>query len=196
MEGFKRTADGVRGFFETPELVVLESLTNQLIELLENATPPSPPTTVTGIDDVEALLADLETELRGLAGSASTETAPTDPALARLFPDAYRDDEAASAEFRRFTQAGAREDKITAARIVATAVGTATEARLLIPESEIMAWLTTLTNLRLTLAARLGIQTEDDHERLAFLPESDPQAWLVSLYTWLGWVQESLLAAL
>ena len=40
--------------------------------------------------------------------SDNTEV-PEDPVLARLFPDAYREDQGASAEFRRYTEGGLRE---------------------------------------------------------------------------------------
>ena len=39
---------------------------------------------------------------------------PDDPALARLLPDAYADDDEASAEFRRFTERTLRETKMRA----------------------------------------------------------------------------------
>lgn len=44
--------------------------------------------------------------------SGSTEIS-NDPALARLFPDGYLDDEHASADFRRFTEQDLRAQKIS-----------------------------------------------------------------------------------
>ena len=43
---------------------------------------------------------------------------PDDPAMARLFPDAYPDDPEASLDFRRFTQRSLQEAKLAHARTV------------------------------------------------------------------------------
>lgn len=34
----------------------------------------------------------------------------------------------------------------------------------------------------------------EDSERIAELPDDDPRSWVFSIYEWLGWIQESLLA--
>ena len=47
------------------------------------------------------------------------------------------------------------------------------------------AWVRSLTDIRLTIAARLGIETDDD------LGSEDPA--MLDLYDWLGFVQGSLV---
>ena len=51
-----------------------------------------------------------------------------------------------------------------------------------------------LTDLRLTLAARLGV-TADDEEFWASLPEDDERLPVYEIYGWLGYLLESLLDA-
>ena len=63
-----------------------------------------------------------------------------------------------------------------------------------VPSAHTIAWLKSLTNMRLALAVRMGIETAEDAEELAELPDDDPRSWVYSIYEWTGWVQESLLA--
>jgi len=118
-----------------------------------------------------------------------------DPALNRLFPDAYRDDMQASAEFRRFTQPDQATAKAEAARAVIADIQDADDGWVTVPPDHVTAWLTTLTNLRLVLATRLDIATEDDVARLADLPRRDKRAPTVAVLDWCGWMLESLLDA-
>jgi hypothetical protein len=117
------------------------------------------------------------------------------PAVARLLPDAYPEDAEASAEFRRFTADGLAERKMRNARVLADSVAivadspaagdgeTATEVVLNAQEAQ--AWIRSLTDIRLTIATQLGIETDDD------LPKGQPE--LLDLYDWLGFVQSSLV---
>jgi hypothetical protein len=119
---------------------------------------------------------------------------PDDPALARLFPDAYADDEEAAGEFRRFTERSLREAKLANARIVRTCLARPGE-KLTLSEDEAGAWLGTLNDLRLTLGSRLGID-EDSHEFFASLPEDDPAFAVFHVYDWLTFLQETLVQSL
>ena len=90
MSGFvrHRRSKHVFATFTAFEADLMRSLAAQLVELLRNeAAAPSGAT-----DPLEALL--------DFTGPTS---APDDPVLARLFPDAYRGDDEAAGEFRRFT---------------------------------------------------------------------------------------------
>ncbi|QSB23407.1 DUF2017 family protein [Curtobacterium sp. 24E2] len=60
------------------------------------------------------------------------------------------------------------------------------------PEDE-QAWLRTLTDLRLTIADRLGIVDADDDERSV---EADAGVGLRDVYDWLGYVQEHLITTM
>jgi hypothetical protein len=112
-----------------------------------------------------------------------------DPALLRLLPDAYQDDQDASAEFRRFTEDELAGAKTSDARTVAMALR-GDEAIVLDPES-VRPWLRSITDLRLTLAVRLGIREDGDEGDTSQAAEPTQQ-----VYFWLGYLQESLLAAL
>ena len=61
--------------------------------------------------------------------------------------------------------------------------------------AQVQAWLRALTDVRLALAVRLGIETDED---LARLEESEDEAELAfgDVYDWRGFVQESLVVAL
>nr|WP_274635696.1 DUF2017 family protein [Microbacterium bovistercoris] len=158
----------------------------------------TPRTVVLEITRLEAVhLADLVEQFRALLHDGPTDGAATDPALARLIPDAYADDPDASRQFRALTSDDLLSRRDQDAQQVLSDLG----APLPAPESEeaalrtdsvtlgpdqLEAWLRTLTALRLVLASRLGIRTEADHD------EEDPR---FGIYEWLGYRLEGLLRA-
>jgi len=117
-----------------------------------------------------------------------------DPALARLFPDAYSDDEEASSEFRRFTERSLRDTKLAHAATVRATLARSGD-KLVLTDEEAQSWLGTLNDLRLTLGSRLGIE-EDNHEDFLELPEDDPMFALFHIYDWLTYLQDTLVRAL
>lgn len=137
-------------------------------------------------------------EQLGLSGldDGTAATAPRDPALARLLPDAYPEDPEASAEFRRFTRgdltAQRRERAETAAR---TLDRTSDGGRLTLQPDESAAWLGALNDLRLVLGTRLEI-TEDGQEPGEGLDRDDPRSTTVPIYQYLGFLQETLIEAM
>jgi hypothetical protein len=58
-----------------------------------------------------------------------------------------------------------------------------------------MAWLGGLNDIRLALGVRLKIE-DNSHEHLELLKPDDPLRAVYAVYTWLGWLQESLIQAL
>lgn len=114
-----------------------------------------------------------------------------DPALRRLLPDAYPDDAEASAEFRRFTADELAGRKAANARRIvadlATAAAATSATTVKVDAQAAQAWVRSLTDIRLTIAARLGIEGDDDGS-------GDPE--LLNLYDWLGFVQGSLVDCL
>ncbi len=111
-----------------------------------------------------------------------------DPALSRLFPNAYPEDPDAASEFRRYTREGLVEHKSANSGLIVAALMSADDAgRLAVQRDDAERWLPALTDLRLVLAERLGIRRDDDP-----LPRSD----LADVYSWLGELQWSLVAAL
>ncbi|MEJ7689426.1 MAG: DUF2017 domain-containing protein [Nocardioidaceae bacterium] len=164
---------------------LLASLVRQLVELLS---------------DGEARATATEDPLEAMLDLGSPRDTPQDPALLRLLPDAHRDDPEAAAEFRRFTERGLRESKVADAMVVLEALGLPDdehgEADLefeLDPEQQ-RAWMRCLTDLRLTLAERLGVTAEDE-DFWAGLAEDDDRLPIYEIYGWLSYLLESLIDA-
>ncbi len=121
---------------------------------------------------------------------------PSDPALLRLFPDAYASaDEAgreATADFRRFTESDLRAGKRRDARtLVETLQGA--DGAVQLDGRQTAAWLGCLNDLRLVLGARLEVTEQMD---LGDVSEDAPEHHALMVYTWLGGVQELLLQRL
>jgi hypothetical protein len=143
------------------------------------------------------VLVQLSSEVQGLLSqSESVEPgSPSERAIDRLLPAAYRDGAENDEEFRRFTAVGLIDRKTrNAARVRATlADGDSTGGMVTVTldADEIQSWLRTLTDIRLTLAAGLGIENDGDEQLI-----SDENRFAVDVYGWLGYVQETLLEAL
>src|SRR5690606_26825389 len=93
-------------------------------------------------------------ELAALVGISSSATQPEDPALARLFPDAYTDDAEAAADFRRYTESDLRRHKRENARRVASAIPE-WGGEIVLDAEDVQAWLQTLTDDRRDVGVRL-----------------------------------------
>ena len=136
-----------------------------------------------------------EDPLAAMVGLSTGPVAPPeDPALARLLPDAYGDDEAAAAEFRRFTEDDLRAGKRAMAASVLDSLAPVLDSggRMALDREQADAWLGTLNDLRLVLGTRLEVTEDSELD-----PRSDdPQAQALQVYGWLGWLQESLLRVL
>ena len=122
--------------------------------------------------------------------------AETDPALDRLAPDAYPDDPDASREFRSVTRGDLLHRRANDASIVRRALERVDQPAdpddfspvdIAIPGEAIDAWLRTLTALRLVIANRLGIESDDDTH--------DPEDPRYGVYDWLGYRLDGLVRA-
>jgi Domain of unknown function (DUF2017) len=129
-----------------------------------------------------ALLRSLPAQLRRLLVEA-----PEDPSLERLFPPAY-DDADSEDEYRRLMGEELLEGRRRALRVVEE---TLDQDRLTKEQAE--AWLTALNDLRLVLGTRLDVTQDMLLERLR---PDDPDAFELSLYAYLSWLQEQLVEAL
>ena len=123
----------------------------------------------------------------------------TDPGIQRLTPDVYPDDAKASADFSSMTHDDLIEQRRTDAALVRAELdpllSTASEAlideegseqrELRIPVDDLEAWLRTLAALRLVIATRLDITTED------VAPAGDDLR--LNVYDWLGYRLEQLV---
>lgn len=174
--GFNSARGGrVRLRIGTEEAAVVRLLVGQLLDLIGEAGEPEP---YEGMPDLRL---------------SENTSAPDDPVLARLFPDAYREDQDASAEFRRYTEGGLRETKRVAARTVLETLGEGGEV--LLDREQAQAWLRALNDLRLALGVRLDI-TEETLDQMRTFDWDDPRNAGYAAYDWLTYMQESLVRAL
>ncbi len=181
MRDFRRSGPTILMRLTDYEATLLESLVEQYSGLLEaDDAVPEP----------EDSFARWQAEL-----AADDALDHSDPVIGRLFPDAYPGDEQASREFRRFTQARQRSDRLANAEVVLAALRESdagkhpVQVRLI----ELDGWLKTLTGVRLSLAVRLGIENATDAERLDSLPEDEPRSYIYRVYEWIAYLSENLL---
>lgn len=175
---FEATPDGGAAVaLDEVEISILRSLAVQLLELVGPGDEAAD-----GADPLAALFAEGPSE------------PPADPALARLFPDAYGDDDKelreASSEFRRFTEidlrARKREDALAVVRSLDSLsteddegsdgggadagadadekVGRGGGGELRLTADQARQWLGTLNDLRLTIGTRLEVGDEDQDQ--------------------------------
>jgi len=153
---------------------------------------------------------DAEEELfRHLRGFEAALSDPEDPAVLRILPNAAPTDREVADEFRRLTEPELRATKVDRLRVMWLALsedGPEWE----VPEDQAMATAAALTDVRLVLAARLGLDTDDDadalHRELEIAEHAlatgdasdsvvNPErVWLGMLYQALTWLQESLMS--
>jgi hypothetical protein len=148
-------------------------------------------------DEAEtSILLSLSQQFAELVGGADDPAVSSDPALRRLFPDAYREDPTASAEFSRYTRRDLSDVKLHSAAAVQEALAAGGEV--LLDGADGWTWLRHLADLRLTVAARLGVVDDpsafDAEPDPATLSEEDVLAR--GVFDWLGYVQEMLVIAL
>ena len=167
---------------------VVAGLLESVADLLE--PPPVPQDTAEpSSSDEAALFAQLEADL--------TVPPPTDPAVARLLPDASRDDPELAQSFRRLTEHDLRERKRGALGQAAAALRR--PSPVVLADSEAQALLKGLTDVRLVLAERLGLATDEDaeflHAALAAGARGGEQEWAkaAELYEAVTYLQEELV---
>ena len=154
-------------------------------------------------DGTEArIIADLASQLDEMLAARSALTAsgmraepaglPDDPALARLLPDMINGDVDAAHELRGLVEPSLVAMKRENVRLVTLsleqpgALDSATED----------AWARLLSDLRLTIAARLDIESDDDLDALAASDQPSSVQTLAEVYTWLGGLLEHLIGTL
>lgn len=174
MSTFVRGAQGPIAKFSKSDAAALTNLADQLIAMLEDRANEDRAADSAADSPADLLFAQL-----GIGGS---HHAPSDPALARLLPDAYRNDEGAASEHRHLTELGLVERKVANARVVITTLRT---SNCLLGSATVQSWLRTLTDLRLIVATRLQI-TEDGDEGIG-------DEVMLEVYEWLGYLQGSLI---
>ncbi|WP_278236886.1 DUF2017 family protein [Isoptericola sp. AK164] len=99
---------------------------------------------------------------------------PRDPAVQRLLPDAHREDAEAAAEFRHLTQTDLAAGKVARLHAFAETVDPSTEPvtdagdgdQVLVARDDAQDFAAALTDVRLVLAERLGLDDDADVEHL------------------------------
>lgn len=176
--GFFRHGDNayVANFTEA-EREVLLNLAEQIIELL-----------------AERVDHHNDDPLAAMVGITVHDTPPEDEVLLRLLPNAYADQVDAS-EFRRYTESTLRQKKQAHAMAMRMHIKTAVDGVIELDHDSANAWLGAMNDVRLALGVRLKVE-ENTHQELELLAPDDPMRGVYAVYSWLGWLQESLIDAL
>ncbi|HEY0699865.1 MAG TPA: DUF2017 domain-containing protein [Micromonospora sp.] len=151
-----------------------------------------------GVDEIR-ILRKVAGEVVGLLSDGFDHA---DPVVGRLFPDSYPDDPDSSAEFRRYTEGDLKTAKIDQAGAILAALPDdgAGGTEVCLDDETAEAWLRALNDARLAMAVRLEIRDGTDlTEELDEAVRRDPastRVFQLSVYSYLGYLQESLLNAL
>lgn len=203
MRGFHTREDSAVAELDDEERMVIARIVADVGLLLggEQFGMGSPIDRDAGMDEADAIFR----HLRGLEESLAE---PDDPAVLRLLPNASKEDRDVADEFRRLTENDLRELKVARLRTMWEQLsedGPEWE----VERGDAMSTAAALTDVRLVLASRLRLDTDEDAERLhaeidlaAHVMETgaddeldvDPErVWLGMLYQALTWLQESLM---
>ena len=176
--GFHRHGDNafVADFSES-EREVLINLVEQIIELLGERTDNH-------IDD----------PLAAMVGITTHDSPPEDEVLLRLLPNAYAD-QVDAAEFRRYTESTLRAKKYGHSMSMRITLKSAIDGIIEVDHDGANDWLGAMNDIRLALGVRLKVE-QTSHEELELLAPDDPMRGVYAVYSWLGWLQESLIVAL
>ena len=176
--GFFRHGDNAYlANFSEAEREVLTNLVEQIIELL-----------------AERVDHHNDDPLAAMVGITMHDTPPDDEVLLRLLPNAYADQVDAS-EFRRYTESTLRQKKQAHAMAMRMHLMSAVDGIVEVDHDGANAWLGAMNDVRLALGVRLKVE-ENSHEDLELLAPDDPMRGVYAVYSWLGWLQESLISAL
>lgn len=230
MREFTTTHEGFEAELTVGERVALAQLAGELLMLLESSpqagSEPIPDNAAhPDLSDDDALSNDVQTSADKVEPhderlprfSQGHVAEPDDPILRRLLPDAAPTEPDVGAEFRRLTQQDLISGKISRLRTLIAALvadGIALEFdpddqhtqhrsyELLIPRDRAHGFASALTDVRLALSERMGIQTDADSEQLyddvvsgwdgSQVLDDDAQH-MGTLFLFSGFLQESLL---
>lgn len=123
--------------------------------------------------------------VRDFCRDLRTRIEAEDAGVARLFPETYRDDPDASAEYAALVR-----DELVGGRLAAIDRVDRTLERDELDEDDAAAWCGVLNDLRLVLAERLDVTEETDVARRA---RRDPR---YAVYAWLTYLQAAFVDAL
>ena len=202
MRGFEPVGGTAVAILDDEERLVVARIVADVAGLLGaeafGLDHPAEPTTASDVDDPFEYLSGLEESIRE----------PSDPAILRLLPNAAPADREVAEEFRRLTDGELRATKIRRLRRIWEQLSRSDD-EWVVQADEALATAAALTDVRLVLASRLGLVTDDDADRLhqeidlaahaletdddQVLPIDHERVWLGMLYQALTWLQESLV---
>lgn len=178
LSGFNRHGNNAYvANFSASESEVLVNLVEQIIELLGERRDQYS-------DD----------PLAAMIGITNHDSPPDDEVLLRLLPNAYNDQVDAS-EFRRFTESTLRAKKQSHAISMRIDLKSSPDGCIEVDRAGAHAWLGGMNDIRLALGVRLKVQ-EYSLANLENMAADDPMRGVYAVYSWLGWLQESLIRAL
>jgi hypothetical protein len=207
MGSVRRKGDHVRVSLDPVEVALVITMTSHVLELLGDieSSPKGAEWLPKGAEwlpkGAESLHDGGESLEELIEGTQDPVAPPRDPALLRLLPDAYRDDDDAAGEFRRLTEADLRATKHAGlGRIVSDlAAPQATQrgggVRLDLDDEAAAVWLTALNDVRLMFGTRIDVREDMDDERMN-LPVDSQRYAEIATYDWFSWLQDAMLRAL
>jgi hypothetical protein len=133
-------------------------------------------------DTERDFLRGLAPEMRELFGTQD------DPAVGRLFPKAYLDDDQRDAEYRLLAGTELMESHLAALEVLEASVGAER-----LDEEQAYAWMRAINEVRLVLGTRLDV-SEEGHERPT--TADDPRLPAFAAYDYLSQLQAELVDAL
>lgn len=193
---FRATTRGYKAELQAHERRLLSQLCADVITML---TQRGKDLADTNAEEDE--FAHFRAELAGLGAETDDDAdpgldPPQDAVLARLLPDASTDSQEA-AQFRRLAESSLRESKIADLRSARLALESETVA---LSEQQAPVFGRALNDIRLTLAARLGIEEEADaeriHEQAGQGAAASTEEFMAELYAFTTWLQETLFSAM
>lgn len=206
---FRATTSGWVAHLDAAERAAVLDVVDDVVELLggEDAAGAQAPF---GVDAAPGAGTPFGPEVPGatwpaVGMDAEPVTAPSDPALRRLLPDASRGVPEVAAEFRRLTESELRGTKAGNLRVLRSMLVDGPDLR--VDPASAPAVAAALTDLRLVLAERLGIRSEADADAAYRLvveggpldvtdPDGVARRFLATVSTLLGVLQESLVGLL
>jgi hypothetical protein len=175
MSSFTKTAKGLLVHLDEMEVPVLRQTATEVLGILADG------------DTAEAA----DDPLARMVGISTNDTLPENPILARLFPNAYEDDQLSS-EFRRYTETSLHDRKQRAITNLLGSLPLTGEASIELDLEMVDQWMRAINDLRLALGVVLVVD-ENSEERFAKLSEVDPVLFTYQVFNWLGWLLENLI---
>jgi hypothetical protein len=133
------------------------------------------------------LLASLAAQLRAALEADTDAGGAKDLTLRRLFPAAYPDDERRDLEYRSMVHDDLLAKRQASLDTVEASIDTAR-----LDEEGLLAWMGAVNDVRLVLGTRLDVSEETE----LVADRDDPDAPALAVYGYLGYLLESMVAAL